>query len=349
MTLADVVAVILFLGVTAYAVFGGADFGSGFWDLTAGRAAHGARLRALVDVAIGPVWEANHVWLIFCLVVLWTAFPVAFASIMSTLFIPLTLAAFGIVLRGAGFAFRKVAHDFRSRRLFGIVFASSSVITPFFMGTVAGAIASGRVPVGNAAGQRISSWVNPTSLLGGILAVAVCAFLAAVFLVHDADREGADDLAEACRRRAVLAGVACGVIATGGLFVIRSDAPLLWDGLTGKALPLLVVSGLGGVGAMVLASKGHAALARLAAAGAVAVVVWGWGLAQYPYVLPDSLTIEQAAAPEATLVSVLVVFGLACLIVVPSLILLYRLDQTAELEPDELAVIADENRPATAG
>lgn len=349
MTLADVVACILFLGVTAYAVFGGADFGSGFWDFTAGSPTKGARLRALVDVSIGPVWEANHVWLIFCLVVLWTAFPMAFASIMSTLFIPLTLAAFGIVLRGAGFAFRKAAHSFKYRQLFGIVFASSSIITPFFMGAVAGAIASGRVPVGNAAGNPISSWVNPTSLLGGVLAVATCAFLAAVFLTHDAHREGAVDLVESCRRRAIGSGLACGVIAGVGLFVIKADAPILADELTGKALPLLILSGIGGVGAMVLAAKGHTGLARLGAAGAVAVVVWGWGIAQYPYLLPDDLTIEQAAAPEATLISVLVVFGLACLIVVPSLILLYRLDQTAELEPEDLAVLADENTPAAAG
>jgi cytochrome bd-type quinol oxidase subunit 2 len=149
----DVIAVVLFFGITAYALFGGADFGAGFWDLIAGGAEKGDRPRAIVDHSIGPVWEANHVWLIFVLVVLWTSFPEAFGSIMLTLFVPLSLAALGIVLRGASFAFRKEVYRTSSRRNFGAAFASSSVLVPFFMGTVAGAIASGRVPAGGVAGD----------------------------------------------------------------------------------------------------------------------------------------------------------------------------------------------------
>jgi hypothetical protein len=140
-------AVVLFAGVTLYAIFGGADFGAGFWDLTAGGAERGRRPRGLIDRSIGPVWEANHVWLIFCLVVLWTAFPTAFAAIMTTVYIPLGLAALGIVLRGSGFAFRKVSVRTPTQRANGAVFATSSVVTPFFMGVVAGAIASGRILV----------------------------------------------------------------------------------------------------------------------------------------------------------------------------------------------------------
>ena len=144
----NAVAVVLFVAITAYAVFGGADFGAGFWDLIAGGAERGERPRALIDHSIGPVWEANHVWLIFSLVVLWTAFSEAFASITLTLFVPLTLAALGIVLRGSSFAFRKAVFRTRDRRNFGAAFAVSSVLVPYCMGAVAGAIASGRVPAG---------------------------------------------------------------------------------------------------------------------------------------------------------------------------------------------------------
>src|SRR5690242_16350821 len=173
-------AVVLFVGVTAYAVFGGADFGAGFWDLLAGGSERGERPREVIDRSIGPVWEANHVWLIFCFVVLWTCFPEAYASIWLTLFVPLTLAAFGIVLRGASFAFRKAVFRTRDRRNFGAAFAISSVIVPFCMGAVAGGIASGRIPPGGQAGDPVHSWINPTSLLGGVLAVCVVAYLSAV-------------------------------------------------------------------------------------------------------------------------------------------------------------------------
>src|SRR5262245_35831199 len=179
-------AVVLFVGVTAYAIFGGADFGAGFWDLTAGGTDRGARPREVIDHSIGPVWEANHVWLIFIFVVLWTCFPEAYASITLTLFVPLTIAAFGIVLRGASFAFRKSVLSTRDRRAFGGAFAISSVIVPYCMGTIAGGIASGRVPPGGKAGDRWDSWVNPTSVLGGVLAVSAVAYLAAVYLVWDA-------------------------------------------------------------------------------------------------------------------------------------------------------------------
>ena len=172
MSTVDAVAAVLWVGVTAYAVLGGADFGAGFWSLFAGRGERGRRSRELVDWAIGPVWEANHVWLIFVLVVLWTAFSSAFAAIFSTLFIPLSLAALGIVLRGAGFAFHKTAGGLRERALATRLFGLSSLLTPFFMGTVAGAVAGGRVPVGNAAGDQVTSWLNPLSVIVGALFVA---------------------------------------------------------------------------------------------------------------------------------------------------------------------------------
>jgi cytochrome d ubiquinol oxidase subunit II len=156
------VAIVLMLAVTTYAVFGGADFGAGSWDLVAGGAERGDRPRAVIDHSIGPVWEANHVWLIFVFVVLWTGFSEAYASITLTLFVPLTLAALGIVVRGSSFAFRKTVFRTRERRNFGAAFAASSVLVPYCMGAIAGAIASGRVPAGGVAGDPWDSWVNPT-------------------------------------------------------------------------------------------------------------------------------------------------------------------------------------------
>src|SRR5437764_11956300 len=172
MSEATAVAGVLWIGVTMYAVFGGADFGAGLWSLLAGGGESGRRPRELIDWAIGPVWEANHVWLIFVLVVLWTGFSTAFEAVFSTLFIPLSLAAFGIVLRGSGFAFHKTARRLEGRNIAERVFGVSSLFTPFFMGTVVGAIAAGKVPVGNAAGDAVSSWLNVTSVVIGALFVA---------------------------------------------------------------------------------------------------------------------------------------------------------------------------------
>ena len=206
-------------------------------------ASAGSGRAALVDWAIGPVWEANHVWLIFVLVVLWTAFSVAFASIMSTLFIPLSLAALGIVLRGSGFAFHKLARQLRYRRLAERLFGLFSLLTPFFMGTVVGAIASGRVPVGNAAGDAVTSWLNAVSLLTGALFVATGAYLSAVFLVSDARRAGDPDLERYFSTRALIAALATGAIALAGIFVYRADARYIYDGLTSEGLPLVIALG----------------------------------------------------------------------------------------------------------
>src|SRR3954453_741806 len=237
-------AVVLFIGILAYALFGGADFGAGFWDLVAGGPERGARPRSLVQHSIGPVWEADHVWLIFTLVVLWTAFSEAFASITLTLFVPLTLAALGIVLRGSSFAFRKAVFRTRDQRNFGAAFASSSVLVPYCMGAVAGAIASGRVPAGGRAGDPWSSWVNPTSIVGGVLAVSVGAYLASVYLIWDARRLADYAVVEYFRRRAMGAAVVAGLTAFVGIFVLRADARYVFDGLASRALPLVVLSAL---------------------------------------------------------------------------------------------------------
>jgi cytochrome d ubiquinol oxidase subunit II len=339
MSWSDVVAVILFFGVTAYAVFGGADFGAGFWDLIAGGADRGERPRALIDHSIGPVWEANHVWLIFTLVILWTAFSTAFASITLTLFVPLTLAALGIVLRGSSFAFRKAVFRTRDQRNFGAAFASSSVLVPYCMGAIAGAIASGRVPAAGEAGEPVSSWVNPTSILGGVLAVTVCSYLAAVYLEWDARRFDDAQMAEYFRRRAIAAGAVAGVVAFIGFFVLHSDARYVFDGLTSRALPFVILSALCGAGSLFLLVRDRRG-ARVLSIGAVATVVIGWGVAQWPYMLPTSLKVSQAAAPDGTLVAVVVVFAIAAVTIVPALVLLFVLDQKSVL-PEEGTESAD--------
>jgi cytochrome bd ubiquinol oxidase subunit II len=338
MSLADVVAVVLVLGVTVYAVLGGADFGAGFWDLVAGGSREGAAPRMLINRAIGPVWEVNHVWLIFCLVILWTAFGPAFASIMTTLSIPLSLAALGIVLRGSGFAFRNEAEHLPQQRLFGALFAVSSVLTPFFFGAVVGGIVSGRVPVGNAAGDLVTSWLNPTSAVVGLLAVAVAAYLAAVFLVTDAYRLGDADLEAYFRRRAVGAAVCAGLVAIAGVFVLRADDAFIFQALAERGWGLLLASGACGVAALLLLRRNARRATRLLAALAVAAIVWGWGVAQYPYLLPQTLTITSGAGAPGTLQWLLIVVVAAVLVVVPALVLVFRLDQMSRLEGTPLRI-----------
>ena len=335
MSTADAVAVVLWAGVTFYTVFGGADFGAGFWSLVSGGGQLGRRARDLAEWAIGPVWEANHVWLIFVLVVLWTGFPEAFGSIFSTLFIPLSLAALGIVLRGSGFAFQRTARTERGRHVATRLFGLSSLLTPFFMGTVVGAIASGRVPVGNAEGDPVTSWLNATSLVIGALFVATCAYLAAVFLVSDARRAGAADLERHFTKLAIGAGLVTGALAVAGIVVLNADAEYVHDRLIREGLPLVIASALCGLGALWALRRGSAHGARVLAAGAVVTVVWGWGVAQYPYLLPEKLKIAAAAAPSPTLTGVLIVFGVAVLLVVPSIVLLFSLAQRNVIEETE--------------
>jgi cytochrome d ubiquinol oxidase subunit II len=322
------------IAVTAYAIFGGADFGAGFWDLIAGGPERGERPRAVIDHSIAPVWEANHVWLIFIFVVLWTGFSEAYASITLTVFVPLTLAAFGIVLRGSSFAFRKTVFRTRDQRNFGAAFALSSVLVPYCMGAVAGAVASGRVPAGGVAGDPWDSWINPTSVLGGILAVVTCAYLAAVYLVWDARRLDDHEMAEYFRRRAIGAAVVAGVAAVVGIFVLRDDARYVFDGLMSRALPLVIVSALCGTASLLLLIRDATEWARALAIVAVASVVAGWGVAQWPYILPTSLKVADAAAPTGTLTTLIIATVLLLVIVIPGFTLLYTLDQKSLL-PEE--------------
>ncbi len=332
--IAGIVAAVLVLVITAYAALAGADFGGGVWDLLAGGAAAGAAPRQRIDRSIGPVWESNHVWLIIALVLLWTGFPVAFARIFTTLFVPLSVAALGIVLRGAGFAFRSQVQTLRWQRVSGAVFALSSLLTPFFLGTAIGAIVTGRVS--GADGDPVSSWVNPTSLLTGALFVATSAYLAAVYLAVDSERAGEPELRRYFTRRALAAAVVTGLLAAITLAVLHTTAARVFSILiTGRALPLVLISVLAGAAVAVLLALDKIRLIRLLAALAVTAVIWGWALAQYPLLLPPHLTINDAAAPAAAGVAELIVVAIIVVLVGPSFVLLFTLAQRGTLrEPD---------------
>jgi cytochrome bd ubiquinol oxidase subunit II len=334
MSKADACAIVLWVGITLYAVFGGADFGAGFWSLIAGESERGQRARGLIDWAVGPVWEANHVWLIFVLVVLWTAFSAAFAAIFSTLFIPLSLAALGIVLRGSGFAFHEVARKHWITRFSEGMFGISSILTPFFLGTVVGAIAGERVPVGNAEGDAITSWLNPLSLLIGVLFVATGAYLAAIFLITDAEHRGDEDLVGYFVRRATIAASVTGVVAIAGIVELHADARYIFDRLTAEALPLVILSLIAGTGALVLLYRGWKRFIRPLGVAAVVMIIWGWGVAQFPYLLPRDLTIAAGAGTGPTMTMILIVFVVALLLVIPALGLLYTLQQRSRLESE---------------
>jgi cytochrome bd ubiquinol oxidase subunit II len=322
MSLDEYPLVLIVAGLTAYAVLGGADFGAGFWTLPAG-GRRGEAIRDQAHHAMGPVWEANHVWLIFVLVVFWTGYPTAFASIMSTLAVLFFIAAVGIILRGTAYALRAGTGKASEQRTVDLVFALSSIITPFALGAAIGAIASGRVPVGNAEGDPFSSWLNATSVFVGVLAVAVAAYLAAVYLAADAVRAGETELAEAFRVRALVTGVVAGAVAMAGLIVVHEDAPELWDGLSsGAGLGAVIVSAIAGAATMLLVWSRRYEAARPTAAAAVGAIVLGWAFAQRPEVLPG-LDVHAAAAGRSTLWALVIATAIGAVLLVPSLLLLY--------------------------
>src|ERR1700753_1076932 len=223
-------AVILWTGATFYAIFGGADFGGGFWDLFAGNAEKGDRPRMAIQRSLTPVWEANHVWLIFILVVLWTAFPDAFSAIFTTLYVPLVLAGLGTLLPRSGSPFRKAVEGLNERRAAGATFALSSIVTPFFMGTVVGAIAAGNVPAGGG-GDAFSSWIAPLPLFIGAMFVATSAYMAAIFLVGDSRRAGDHAMELYFEKRALIAGAVAGIFAVVGLIALHSEGHYVYHRL----------------------------------------------------------------------------------------------------------------------
>jgi cytochrome bd ubiquinol oxidase subunit II len=327
--------VFVLAGLALYTGLAGADFGAGFWQLFAGRGRHSEAIREQAHHSMAPVWEANHVWLIFALTVFWTAYPKAFGSIASTLAVPLFIAALGIVFRGAAYALRAGASSARESALIDTIFSLSSILTPFALGACIGAIATDRVPVGNAAGDLISSWLNPTSIFVGVLAVVSGAYLAAVYLAADAARDGHAELEQQFRLRALAAGVVAGAIAIAGIFIVGADNRSLYDSLlTGRALPAVIVSALAGLATLALVYRRRFEPARYGAAVAVASIIAGWALGRWPTILPG-LTVQQAAAGHDTLVWVIVCVLAGAAILFPSLVLLFRLSVSGRLRAVE--------------
>jgi len=335
MELAEVPVLLMLIGIAAYVVLAGADFGSPFWVLTA-RGKQAEEIREQTHNSMAPVWEANHVWLIFVLVVCWTAYPEVFASIFSTLWIPLILACFGIVMRAVGY----VVGGYAKRQWVTWLATISSFVTPFMLGAVVGGVVSGRVPVGNAQGDVLSSWLNPTSLTIGLVAVTLCAYLAAVYLAADADRKGERELADAFRSRGLGAGVVTGAVALAGVFVLNADSKLVYEGLTsGLGLADIALSGVAGVLTIALLAARRFGAARYTAAAAVITIVAGWGIAQSPYILPPDLTVTQAAADDNVLIALLVAIAIGLMVLVPSLLLLYGLVLGGRFDPGGGAVV----------
>jgi cytochrome bd ubiquinol oxidase subunit II len=342
----DLTVAVLVLGLVMYSVLGGADFGAGFWDLTAGGAERGARVRGMLKRSMGPVWEANHVWLIFVLVVFWTGFPAAFGPVMETLYVPLFLAAVGIIFRGSAFALRGEAATIAEARALGATFALSSVIVPFCLGATIGALAAGQVPVPGDPGSPFAGWTEATAIYIGALAVAVSAYMAAVFVAADAVRAELPDLVEAFRRRALGAAMVTGLMAIAGLFVLREDARELYDGLTsGLGLAVVIASALAGAVTIALLWTRRFGLARITSAAAVGAILVGLAVAISPDFLPGQLTLDQAAAPDATLVPLLGAVVIAVAVLVPALGYLFKLVLSGRLDQEFHPIGATDAEP----
>ncbi len=337
--IAATVGAILLATITLYAVLAGADFGGGLWDLLAGADQRGRAPRQLIDESITPVWEANHVWLVFALVIFWTGFPHAFAAVMIALSLPLWLAVLGIVLRGAGFAFRKEVRHLSLERALGATFAFSSVLTPFFMGTVVGAIAAGQIPA-NASRASLSAWSGAMPLLTGFLFVTACGYLAAVYLVGEAARRGDRGLEGYFTRRAQAAGIVTGGLSLAALAELHSADAAVFDHLTGRALALVIIAGLAGLAVLALLAASRMRGVRILAALSVAAVIWGWGVAQYPVLLPGTpVTLSNAGAPHASLVAIVWLFVIALVLVGPSFALLFTLHGRQILGASDVAAM----------
>jgi cytochrome bd ubiquinol oxidase subunit II len=328
--LADALAAILALSLNAYVLFGGADFGGGVWDLLASGPRR-ARQRAVIAHALGPIWEANHVWLILAIVITFTCFPALYARLGTLLHIPLTLMLVGIVLRGSAFTFRTYdsQHDTTQRR-WGRIFASASVITPVLLGISIGAVVSGRLAsnqTGSFTQVYIEPWFTPFALSVGLLALVLFAFLAAVFLTLETRDP---ELCEDFRRRALVAGVAVFLASGLVLLLSRREAPLVMEGLLGSgwAIPLHLATAAAAIAVLAALWYRRFRVARIAVGLQVSLIFWGWALAQYPLLLPPDLTIEQAAAPEATLRLVLWILVIGGVVLLPSLWYLFQIFKT---------------------
>jgi cytochrome d ubiquinol oxidase subunit II len=319
---------ILWLALALYVLLGGADFGAGIWEVNLAFQAT-PRERLFLQRALGPVWEANHVWLIFVLVVLWTAFPPAFAALSRALWLPFLGALVGIFFRGAAFAFRTAGVGTeRQQAGWGILFALASTLAPFFLGAAAGAIARGRLavtPQGAFQGSYWSDWLSPLAIFTGFFTVGICAYLAAVYLTWEAAQAGDGDLAERWRPRALATGMWMGALALAGLVFLASEAPPLWSGFRARAWPMVLLSLLAGFFSLMALGRRRFAWAVGGVVTTVLAVLGGWGLAQYPYLLPPALTLTGARSPETILWAILLSSAAGAVLLLPSLAWLLRL------------------------
>ncbi len=334
LTLPNVLAGVTMVALNAYVLFGGADFGGGVWDLLASGERRGQQ-RELVTHAIGPIWEANHVWLVLVVVLLFTCFPPVFATLSILLHIPLALMLVGIVLRGSAFTFRSYGseHDAEQRR-WGRVFAIASLVTPVLLGISIGAIASGGVgealKLSQAPGTTsfwqlyVAPWLTPFSVGVGILALALFAFLAAVYLTVEADDE---QLREDFRVRALWSALVVFVVAFAVLVIALATDTHVGPGLTRSvwAIPFHVATGVAALWAIWALWAHRFRMARVAAAAQVTLILWGWVLGQYPYLVPPTETISTAAAPARTLNLTLWALALGAMVLFPSLAYLFRI------------------------
>jgi cytochrome bd ubiquinol oxidase subunit II len=322
--LETVIAVFLLISLILYALMGGADFGGGMWDLLAtGRNAR--KQRAAISEAIGPIWEANHVWLILVVVLLFTCFPSAFSAMMIALHIPLTAMLLGIVLRGTTFTFRKYDSQkdgvqYRWSTIFGI----SSFFTPFLQGLTLGALATGQIEVvnGKVTSGFFAGWLNPFSISCGLFALTLFAFLAAVYLTVDTQND--TELREDFRMRAISAEF---ILIPIGLVVFASSkpyAPLMHQELTQWWAPILLTwTFLSAIVCLFCLWKRKFRFARVAAILLVTLILCGWAISQFPYLIAPSVTIYNSAAPIITLRLVLLALGLGSVILLPSLAYLF--------------------------
>jgi cytochrome d ubiquinol oxidase subunit II len=333
-SIADGMAALLALSLNAYVLFGGADFGGGVWDMLA-TGPRRTRQREVIAHAIGPIWEANHVWLILAIVLAFTCFSPVFARIMTVLHIPVSLMLVGIVLRGSAFTFRTYddEHDSAQRR-WGRIFSSASVVTPLLLGVCIGAVASGRVVApteGSFAERFVEPWLTPFALGVGVLALALFAFLAAVFLTMETRDP---ELVEDFRRKALGAGVAVFLAAALVLLLSFEEAPLMSRGLVASswALPLHLATGVSAIAVFAALWSRRFPAARVLAGLQVSFIFWGWAVSQYPYLVPPDLTIDAGAAPAVTLRLTLWALGLGALVLAPSLIYLFRVFKSGPVD-----------------
>ena len=329
------VAVMLWGSMIAYAILGGADFGGGIWNiLFFGR--NTRKARSLISGAVGPVWEANNVWLIYIVVGLYTGFPMVAAVMANALLIPLTLALIGVVLRGASFAFRThFSGVFSVGTLWGYAFGVASLITPFLLGTCAAAVASSQLPVRNGQGPvaLVNAWLTPFAITIGVIALAICATIAAIFLTVEAQRINNREMMEAFRLRAFIAGAVTALLGLLGLYFASTEAPVIWHGMLNHGLWAVAITMLIGIATAAALFFRRYRLARVLIVMETVSFLGTWGIAQLPYILPPDLTVTQAASPPTTMRDFFFSAIVGTLVLLPSLWFLFHVFKFQQAVP----------------